>query len=303
MTDLAVFLAKLVRAQLNKETVPPIPEGVKLTEIVDIAVDHKMVYFFLVPLLTADIDEPSQKYLPAIKALIFKSMSKTLAQANELKKLIDIFEENEIINQPMKGAIMKFLYPSPEMREMGDVDILVREEDMERAMSLLQENGYIWNDDKKHDHHKVFTKAPHMYLEVHRALYDKKVDATQYEYFKDISKRNLREGCKYTYDFSKEDFYVYMIAHMAKHFYINGCGIRNLVDMHVYNQLYGAELNRAYIDVELEKCGIASFEKHISELTEIWLNGKESSPFYDNLFDYMLGSGFMERVRILHGEK
>ena len=33
----------------------------------------------------------------------------------------------------------------------------------------------------------------------------------------------------YVYDFEAEDFYIYMMAHMAKHFYKRGCGIRNLV--------------------------------------------------------------------------
>ena len=67
-------------------------------------------------------------------------------------------------------------------------------------------------------------KEPFMVVEAHRAMYDKTVDNNQYEYFSNFSKAILKKGYKYTYDFNDEDFYIYMIAHMAKHFYVKGCG-------------------------------------------------------------------------------
>ena len=92
-----------------------------------------------------------------------------------------------------------------------------------------------------------------MIIEAHRAMYDKTVDGRQAEYFSDMSRAVLREGYQFTYDFNIEDFYIYMIAHIAKHFYAMGCGIRNLLDIYIYLNKYGEQLDREYISSELKK--------------------------------------------------
>ncbi len=286
MTKIADYLAKLVRAQLNNEVLPEIPDGISIEEIVKISNDNHMNYLLLGALLKTNVDE---KYLSGIKQLVIGSMSKTLMQVNELKDLIQTFEEHSIISQPMKGSVMKFVYPTPEMREMSDIDILIREEDMEAAADILKQRGYYLEETM--EQHDVYIKKPYMCIEVHSALYDRKVDEIQYEYFKDLSKRVLREGHRYTYDFSKEEFYVYMMAHMAKHFAVKGCGIRNLVDIYVYNRKYASEMDRALIERELDACGIRTFVEHMERLTAIWLEGEDSTIFYDDLFEYMMNSG------------
>lgn len=47
----------------------------------------------------------------------------------ETKEICRIFEEKRIQHMLLKGFIMKDYYPSPEMRTMCDVDILVKPED------------------------------------------------------------------------------------------------------------------------------------------------------------------------------
>ena len=160
---------------------------------------------------------------------------------------------------------------------------------MDAAEEIMLKLGYTLAHSVKH--HDIYTKAPFMVVEAHRAMYDKTVDGNQYDYFKSFEKAGLREGRKYTYDFNKEDFYVYMIAHMAKHFYAMGCGIRNLVDVYIYLEKYCKELDRSYLNQELKKCGIYDFAINIEELAYIWLGGKKGSQFYDDLFQYMVDCG------------
>ena len=124
---------------------------------------------------------------------------------------------------------------------------------------------------------------------MHWDLYEKTVDKSQYLYYKDQFRAVLAQGKNYTYEFSKENFYVYMISHMARHFYENGCGIRNLVDIYVFNQKYGDIIDRSL--VELAKCGILHFERHIAKLAKLWLEDGECTEFYVNLFRYMVDCG------------
>lgn len=281
------YLANLILSMFEGKKPMDFPENIDVKEIIDIAERNHMNYLLLGALLKTD--NISEEALGILRYNVQKSVMTTLSQVMELKKLVDAFEKAGIKNQPMKGSCMKFMYPSPEMREMSDIDILIAEEQMEAAGKIMRDMGYSLVQSIKH--HDIYSKKPFMVVEVHRAMYDKTVDGNQYDYFKSFEKAVLKDGKKYTYDFNREDFYVYMIAHMAKHFYAMGCGIRNLVDVYIYLEKYGKELDRAYLNKELKKCGIYDFAVNIEELAYIWLGGKQGSQFYNDLFQYMVDCG------------
>lgn len=286
MVKLDLYLAELVKACLEDRTPESLPEEITVKEIMDIAQRNQMDYMLLSPLMKIDLPEDNKN---ALRNRIKISMIKTCVQVEEQKKMVNLFEEAEVVNQPMKGAYLKFIYPQPTMREMSDIDILIGEGCMDKAAEIFDEMGYELH--QRIHHHDVYHKPPFMVVEAHHSMYDKTVDKKQYEYFSDFSKAVLNEGAKYTYNFSNEDFYVYMMSHMAKHFYKKGCGIRNIVDVYVYRNYYKGQLDEAYIDQELKKCGIFAFTKHVEKLSEIWLGEDGSNEFYDNLFAYMTKSG------------
>ena len=281
------YLANLVLSQLKGEKPLNLPENIDVNTLIDIANRNHMNYMILTALLK--VDNFPKEYINAVRFKIQNCVLSTLAQVTELNKLVEALEKAGIKNQPMKGSCMKFMYPSPEMREMSDIDILIDSDKMDTAGKIMLEFGYTLSQSIKH--HDIYYKKPFMVVEIHRSMYDKMVDGNQYDYFKSFEKAVLKEGKKYTYDFNKEDFYVYMIAHMAKHFYVMGCGIRNLLDIYIYLEKYGKELNRTYLDKELKKCGIYDFAVNVEELAYIWLDGKQGNQFYEDLFQYMVDCG------------
>lgn len=286
MNNAEKYLAEVVKAALENIIPSDIPSYISLDEILEISIKNHMEYMLLGALVKTNLPEEQKELL---RTRVKVSMMRTMVQIKELNTIKARFEEEGIENQPMKGAYMKFIYPNPMLREMSDIDILIREEYTERAHKIFEELGY--NSLGREHHHDIYMKRPYMVVEAHWSMYDQTVDKKQYEYFSDFSKAVLVDGASYTYNFSKEDFYVYMMAHMAKHFYKKGCGIRNIVDVYVFRNKYKHQLNDEYIDQELNKCGIYSFTKHIEKLSEIWLGEEESTEFYDNLFTYMLDSG------------
>ena len=285
--SIAQYLAELVKAQLVGRKPLDLPEGISVEEILDIARRNHMDYLLLGALIK--VESLSEEHKQIMRSKVMGSLMRTMTQVTEMKELEKCFEEAGVKNQPMKGARMKFIYPAPEMREMSDIDVLIDADCMKQAKRILLERGYELTQEIKH--HDIYMKRPYMVVEAHRVLYDKTVDGQQYRYFSGFSKAKLRDGYQYTYDFGKEDFYVYMMAHMAKHFYAMGCGIRNLVDVYVYQEKYGKELDKAYLKEELKKCGILEFTNHMEKLAAIWLGGEKSSMFYEDLFQYMMDSG------------
>lgn len=279
------YYSELVRACLEKRDPAPIPEGISFDVLVDYAIKGQMPYPVLTSLLRLDLKE---EYKEEARKIVKSSVFKTLIQVAAYHEITKALEEGKVRHQVLKGTILKMDYPSPEMREMSDIDLVVFDETLERATEVMEKLGYKNCGVVKH--HAIFTKKPGIMVEVHWCLFDENVDHKQFMYFKNF-RSNLKEGFKYTYEFSKEDFYIYMLAHMAKHFFETGCGIRNLIDIYIFNNKYGSVLDKKYISGELTACGLLDFEKHMKELTYIWLEDKKCSDFYEDLFEYMLVGG------------
>lgn len=280
------YLAELVQSQLEDRQPEALPESVSVEDIIKIARKSHMSTLLLGALLKLNLPEEQKQLL---KQAVLPRIFLSFAQQNEFHQLVKAFEENKIHSQPMKGVFMKQYYPKPELREMSDIDILINEDQIEQADGILKELGYVFAS--KEFHHDIYTKNQRLILEVHWTMYDSHVDKNQHDYFHNFSRAVLMEGHNHTYTFTKEDFYVFMISHMAKHFYARGCGIRNLVDIYLYQKKFGTELNKAHVKRELKKCGIYEFACHMEALADIWLNQKECSEFYLQLFNYMLDCG------------
>lgn len=280
------YMAELIRAQLDARTPDAVPEEIEVERLMEYAADAQMDYLILGSLIKLPLNNQLKERIQ--NRLIISTM-RTLAQIAAIKELSRSLEKGGVRFQVLKGAILKQIYPTPEMREMSDIDIMIYDKTLDQANDIILSLGYTETEAVKH--HIIYRKKPFIILEAHWALYDKNLDVNQYTYFCE----NFRAVCAtdklYTYIFSTEDFYVYMIAHMAKHFYENGCGIRNLLDIYIYMQKYEKEMDIEKIRVELTRCGLHDFENHVRELAIIWMEGKESSDYYNFLFEYMLKCG------------
>ena len=280
------YFCNLIKSSLEVNTPLPIPEGVTEAEIIEYAKKGQIQYPIFSSLLKLDISDKSKEVIvPAVKRCTLL----TFLQVMGARQISAAFEDKGIKHQLLKGIIIKDIYPSPEMRQMSDIDLIVFDESLDRAAEVMESMGF-----KNHGlikHHMVFSNKHGLCIEVHWCLVDKSVDNNQYLHFKDNFNSRLKEGTKYTYEFGVEDFYIYMIAHMAKHFFETGCGIRNLVDIYIYWNRYSDEMDKDYLEKELKICGIFDFEKHMRELAYIWLDDKVCPEFYENLFAYMLDCG------------
>lgn len=280
------YLAELIHAQVEERIPASIPEQLTAEQIIRYATDAHMEYLFLGSLIKLPLDKEVKKKIQS--RLMFSTM-RTLAQVNAVKELAQCFEAEGIKFQFLKGTIMKGIYSSPEMREMSDIDIMVYDNTLDHAQSVLEEMGYVRIKAVKH--HVIYRKEPFLIVEAHWSLYDKNLDANQDMYFNDHFRAVCVNKKKYTYQFSTEDFYIYMIAHMAKHFYENGCGIRNLVDVYVYLWKYADCMDMRQVDAGLTECGLNCFESYVRKLAFVWMQQQESTVFENQLFAYMLDCG------------
>ncbi len=165
---------------------------------------------------------------------------------------------------PLKGIILGAYYPRSAMREMSDNDILCDPDRMDDLKEIMERHGYKCDHFGKYNH-DVYSKPPTLEFELHHSLFADDYSPKVYSYFLNIKDRLIRKS-DFEYSMTDEDFYLFLLAHMHKHFINCGTGIRSLADLYVYLRRDGDSLDRAYIDPVLEKLGLADFERSARSL-------------------------------------
>ena len=205
------------------------------------------------------------------------------------RELTACLDQRGIWYMPLKGAVIKDLYPAYGMRQMSDNDILIdpsREDEVREVMENLGFETVRFGV----SNHDVYHKLPVSNFEIHTSLFDDYRNKKLYEYYKNIEDR-LIKGAGSEKRFTAEDFYVYMTAHEFKHYSGSGTGIRSLLDIYVYLRRYKDELDFGYIDRELEKLEIREFEKQNRSLSFCLFDGKQLTGDQRAMLDYMGNSG------------
>ena len=122
---------------------------------------------------------------------------------------------------------------------------------------------------------------------MHRSLFDPRQEEKLYEYYKDVEKRLLGDGCEK--HFCPEDFYLYLTAHEYKHYSTEGTGLRSLLDIYVY--LQKVTLDMDYVTAEAEKISIAEFEAANRSLALQLFSGGALTETNKEMLNYILDSG------------
>ena len=204
------------------------------------------------------------------------------------KAVLDRLEEAGIWYAPLKGAILKDLYPRFGMREMADNDILFDETRAEDVRRIMVDLGFSVEefDERNHD---VYYKKPVTNMEMHRSLFHKE-HQDLCAYYANVKNRLIPDESRaFGRHFSDEDFYLYMIAHEYSHYRFGGTGLRSLLDTYVF--LKNKRLDMAYIAREAEKIGISDFERKNRALALHLFDGAELTREEKEMLDYIFFSG------------
>ncbi len=291
------YFISLLAAAINN-TVPEIPPGdIDWNNIYLIADKNGVsgtLYYSIIKL--------PKEYRPDedVLALFEKSMRIALGiesmQYFEISALFDSLESNKIEYMPLKGWLMKNYYPYPNMRTMCDVDILVKKSDMDKIPQILAECGFLF--ESRGHNHDGYIKSGNIAVEIHWNLFAE--DSEYYEYFKDIFHRTKSvDGRAYQRSMSLEDFYLHMIAHLAKHFENCGTGIRSFADVWLYHKAVGDKLDKEYINKGLIRLGLLKFASIVEKAAVCWFseNGGADDEC-DRIASYILYAGTYGRYDV-----
>lgn len=213
---------------------------------------------------------------PEIRAAFEKDYQKALYKCTLhdalYEQLSALFEASGIRHLPLKGLVMRGIYPRREMRTSGDTDVFY--EACNPAGGLAEQMAQCGFTLTKHSTVvDTYTHAGGAVFEMHRAIAD---DFEVHSPLRgDVWQAAVpAPGKQYEYRLTKEDFYVYHIAHLAKHFTGKGCGVRPVADVYVFWQTYRDAPDRVYMDAQLAELGLTTFERVIHALADVWFGGE-----------------------------
>jgi hypothetical protein len=164
----------------------------------------------------------------------------------------------------VKGLHLAKFYPVPYLRTCGDLDLVVPKAKKEQAVSVLEQNGYVFSHTLS-DAEWHFEKNGLDYELHHALLYDEVVNDDQYQEYFSHCWEHVRNG-----ELDWNFHFLFVFIHFRKHFMNNGVGFRHFLDLAVLVE--NKEIEWDYIIGELENLGLLPFAKTCYTLIEAWFS-------------------------------
>ena len=212
---------------------------------------------------------------------------------HEIKNITSLFEKSGIDCIILKGSYIRKLFPEEWLRTSCDIDILVRDGDVQRAIELLQnEYGYECRGKNGHDYQLYSKNGVH--LELHFLLIedDYSLDADKplesvWDYTDSL------DGQNHIFRMDDDMLYYYNAVHMAKHILEGGCGIKPLIDTLILNEKLNFTPEKERL---LNEGGLMKFDELTTKLSRVWFKGEEGTEQTDRLAEYILFGGVYGNV-------
>ena len=260
------------------------PDSDRITDcdhIMEIAANHMLTAAAAYALKSAGITNER------VEKSFFFSHRNTILYKQAWDEIAAHLDKAEIWYMPLKGALLKELYPNAVMREMSDYDVLIDSLRAKDVKAIMEESGFSTEDFGK-SNHDIYYKSPVLNFEIHTQLFGFINNKEIYEYYSDVKSKLIRVR-GFEYHFSPEDCYIYLISHEYKHFCNKGTGLRSLLDIYVY--LKNTNLDMNYVKAETEKLSISEFEQSNRSLALNLFGEKALSDADQEMLDYILSSG------------
>lgn len=197
-------------------------------------------------------------------------------------------EEAEISYLPLKGSVIRPLYPQPYFRTSCDIDILVKEEALQAAVAALSAVLPLEKEPERAYHDVSLHFMGGIHLELHFSLLERSAEMDKV--LSRVWDYTLPEGeGLYRQKMTEEFFLFHQIAHAAYHFKMGGCGIRPLMDVFLILQKRSHDAEK--LNALLSEASLFDFYTHFVSLARVWFLGEPHTAVTKEMERYLLSGG------------
>lgn len=191
-------------------------------------------------------------------------------QTNVINELSKCLSDNKVRHIFFKGAEIRDYFPVPEVRAMGDIDVLIPQDERDRVKKILCSNGF----ELVHSNGPVYNYSKNgTVIEMHSKIINGKVGSSNAENcFLDAMEHGCFDG--YRGYLNHEYHFAYLLTHIAHHFWFFGAGVKLILDLAVMLKVFDLDLDAVLC--KMEEIELADFSKIILSICFKWFGyGKE----------------------------
>lgn len=256
----------LLRSALNGETLK-LPENFDWGKASDLLYNHHLTGLGMQGAALCGVPR-THPAITQMTALFCQTLQTSRLQMQKLQEVFALFEANGIEYLPVKGSVIKPLYPRMEYRIMGDADILIHPEQYPLIRTLLPSLGLKEKDNSDYEY---TWESPVLTLELHRHLISKRF-ANYYAYYEDSWQYAQKCDQGSGYRLTPEAHFVYFFVHFAKHYMAGTICAKDLCDIQVWRKAH-PNMDEAYILNQMKSLQLTDFYHNILALLDNWFYG------------------------------
>ena len=229
-----------------------------------------------------------QKQLAKFTDAFYKAVIRRENLAYDFDQIRKAFDGAGIRYLPLKGVVIQKYYKEPFYRTCGDLDILVDENQIDRAESTLKKSlKYKCVGGGKHD--RTYVTSSNGLLELHFTLVGSGAGANTIHELARVWDNAEPIGEGLAWQMKPEFFLFYHVSHMAKHFAGGSLGFRPFVDLFILER--NLKYDKAAFNKLLEKTGLTVFFENVSRLASVWFDGGEYDQTIRRIEEYVFNGG------------
>lgn len=284
MTGLQNLLLKCVKAYFNNEKITE-PINAYLDGLYEISKAQNLAGVVFSVIKDNENAKQSKAYR-LFEDCFFDSITRYDFQSAVIDEISTLLGNEKIRHIFFKGAVIREYYPIPEMRSMGDIDLLIDLKNRDRVKALLTENGFelINSNGPVYDYKKDGTL-----IEVHTKIVSGKVGGVNAEeYFSDAMQyAKFDEYCGTLED---EYHFCYLLTHIAHHFWFYGAGVKMILDLAVVQKSKSLDYSKVF--GYLEQLGLVEFSKVLLTVCFKWFGvGKSYNSDISKTEEFLISFG------------
>ena len=234
-------------------------------------------------LVTAGFEKVVDSKVPKDVILQFVGSTLQVEQRNKamneyVAELIDLLRKEDIYTILIKGQGIAQCYEKPLWRASGDVDLLLSENNYEKAKQLLVPQAVDLESEFESFKHLGMTMKGGYVVELHGTLHsrlskriDRVIDDAQKDVFFAGSVRSWLNGNTQVFLPAPNCDVFFVFTHILHHFFIEGVGLRQICDWCRLLWTYRNTLDKKLLERRIRKAGLLSEWKAFAALSVDWL--------------------------------
>ncbi len=303
MLEHSAVLIQLLSSAIYGKHPDAVPDQTNWDALYEEAKAHQ-VHTLIYPLLEELPKElrPDASFLETYKCEVLREAALQILHIEQMEKVFTAFMEASIPIIALKGLIIREYYPHPELRTMGDADVLVHSADLQKAHKVLTSLGY--RREKVSERHIAYLHTVYPEIELHEILTLNEASENK-KHFSDTVWNNAH------YDYvgevpvlvlSVEDQILHLLFHTIHHIMLSGIGIRQICDLTLFLNAHLNDFAWEDILAEMREYGWEKFASTIFQVCHqlfklpvpafiLKENSSDSTIYHQLLIEDILNSG------------